>query len=74
MVLLERTKLNKHVIDQEDANQPSYRLIYNLSPVELKTLKTNIKTYLKSRFIQPSKFFADAFILFDKKLDSIFYL
>ena len=37
--------------------------------MELETLKTYIKTYLKTRFIRPSKSPAGAFILFDKKPD-----
>ena len=51
LVLLERTKLNKHAIDLEDGKQPPYKPIYSLSPVELETLKTYIEIYLKTRFI-----------------------
>ena len=44
--------------------------IYSLGLVELETLKTYIKTHLKIGFIQLSKFFAGALILFDKKPDN----
>lgn len=37
--------------------------------MELKTLKTYIKTELANDFIYPSKFPASASILFDRKLD-----
>ena len=67
LVLPERTKLNKHVIDLEDGKQPPYELIYNLGPVELETLKTYIEIYLKTGFIWPSKSLVGAPILFDKK-------
>ncbi len=42
--------------------------------MELETLKAYIKTQLKTGFIGPSKFFADDFIFFDKKLDDSFHL
>ena len=42
--------------------------------MELKTLKTYIKSHLKIGFIQPSKSPAGASILFDKKLDGSFCL
>ena len=69
LVLLERNKLNKHAIDLEDNKQPPYGLIYSLGPMELETLKTYIKTHLKTGFIRPSKSPAGAPILFDKKSD-----
>ena len=69
LVLLEQTNLNKHAINLEGDKQPPYRPIYNLEPVELKTLKTYIKTHLKTGFIWPSKSLAGALILFDKKPD-----
>ena len=37
--------------------------------MKMETLKTYIKTHLKPGFIQFSKFFANAPIFFDKKLD-----
>ena len=69
LVLPERTKFNEYVINLEDGKQPPYGLFYSLGLVELKILKTYIKTYLKTGFIQPSKSPADAPILFDKKPD-----
>ena len=74
MVLRERTKFNEHAIDLEDRKQPPYGPMYSLGPVELETLKTYIKTYLKTGFIRPSKFPAGAPILFDKKPDGSFCL
>ncbi len=67
--LPENTSINEHTIKLIEGKQPSYKLIYTLSPVELETLKTYIETYLKTGFIQPSRFLARASILFDKKLD-----
>ena len=74
LVLLEQTEFNQHVIELEESKQPLYGPIYSLGPVELKTLKIYIKTHLKTEFIQPSKSFSGASILFDKKLDSSFRL
>ena len=70
MELLENTGMNKHAIELIDGKQLPYGLIYTLSLVELKTLKTYIKTHLKTRFIQPSKSPAGVFILFDKKFNN----
>ncbi len=72
--LLENTRINKHTIKLIDKKQPLYRPIYTLSPVDLETLKTYIEIYLKTRFIQPSRSFAGALILFDKKPDGSLYL
>ena len=69
LVLPERTELNEHAINLEDSKQPPYGPIYSLGPVELETLKTYIKTHLKTGFIRPSKSPAGAPILFDKKPD-----
>ena len=66
--------INKYAIELQDSKQPPYRSIYSLGPVKLETLKTYIKTYLKTGFIQPSKSPADTFILFDKKPDNNFWL
>ena len=74
LVLLEYTKLNKHAIELKDGKQLLYGPIYSLGPVELKILKTYIKTHLKTRFIRPFKFFAGAPIFFDKKPDGSFHL
>ena len=62
-VLLERTGINEHAIEQEDGKQPPYGLIYSLGSVELKTLKTYIKTNLANGFIRPLKSPAGAPIL-----------
>ena len=51
-VLPERTRINEHVFELEDDKQPSYRPIYSLGLVELKILKTYIKTNLANSFIQ----------------------
>ena len=74
LVLSERTKLNEHAINLEDSKQPSYGLIYSLGLMELEILKTYIKTHLKTEFIQTSKSFTNALILFDKKPDNYFRL
>ena len=69
LVLSECTDINKHIIKLEDDKQPFYGSIYSLGPVELETLKTYIKTHLKTGFIRLSKSPAGAPILFDKKSD-----
>lgn len=48
--------------------------IHNLKPVRLKILKTYIESNQANDFISASKSFADAFILFDQKLDESFWL
>ena len=48
----------------EEGKQPPYGPIYSLGPVELKTLKTYIKTNLANAFIKASKSPADTPILF----------
>ena len=72
LVLPECTDINEHAIKLEDDKQPPYGLIYGLRLVELVTLKIYIKTHLKTGFIRPSKFPANAPILFDKKSDGSF--
>ena len=49
--LLEHTKINDNVIELEEGKQPLFGLIYNLKPVELEMLKTNIKNNLANDFI-----------------------
>ena len=68
-VLPERTGINKHTIKPEDGKKPPYEPIYSLTPVELETLQTYIKTNLANSFIQPSKSPAGALILFVCKPD-----
>ena len=74
VVLPERTKLNENAIDLEDGKQPPYGPINSLGLVKLETLKTYIKTHLKTGFIQPFKSPAGASIMFDKKPDGSFCL
>ena len=74
LVLPEHTKLNEHAINLENGKQPPYGPIYSLTLVELESLKTYIKNYLKTGFIQLSKSSAVALILFDKKPDGNFRL
>ncbi len=65
----ENIGINKHAIELINGKQPPYGPIYALSPVELETLKTYIKTHLKTGFIQPFKSSASASIFFNKKPD-----
>ena len=58
------TGISKHAIELEDDKQPPYGPIYSVGPMELKTLKTYIKTNLGNDFIQPLKFPTGAPILF----------
>lgn len=74
MKLIKNTSIEKNIIKLIEGKQPLYGPIYSLGQVELETLKAYIKTHLKIRFIQLSKFFAGAFILFDKKPNGSFYL
>ncbi len=69
MELLENTGINEHAIELIEGKQRPYAPVYALSPVELETLKTYIKTHLKTGFIRPSKSLTGAPILFDKKPD-----
>ena len=70
----EHTGINIHTIALIDDCQPTYKSIYSLGLVELKILKTYIKTNLANGFIRLSKSPEEAFILFDKKLDENFQL
>jgi hypothetical protein len=58
-----------HAIDLEPGFKLRYGRIYNLSEVELKTLKACIETNLANGFIQRSSSPAAAPILFAKKKD-----
>lgn len=49
--LPENTGINKYTIELVEGKQPSYRLIYILSLIELKALKAYIKTHQKTGFI-----------------------
>ena len=59
--------MNEHAIELIKRKQLLYKPIYALNLVELEILKAYIKTHLKIGFIQSSKSFAGALILFDKK-------
>ena len=72
--LPENTEMNEHTIELEEGKQPSFGPIYSLGPVELKTLKTYIKTNLANGFIKPSMSPTGALILFDQKPDESLYL
>ena len=67
--LLEHTRINDYAIKLVDGQQPSYRPIYSLRLVKLKTLKTYIETNLANGFIKPSKSPANTLIFFSQKLD-----
>ena len=72
-MLPEHTEISTQAIDQEEGKQPPYGPIYSLGPVELKTLRTYIKTNLANGLISPSKSLANAPILFDKKPNRSFW-
>ena len=67
--LYENISINEYAIKLVKDKQLPYWLIYSLKLVKLKTLKTYIETYLKSRFIQPSKFLTGIPIFFNQKLN-----
>ena len=66
--------MNEHAIELEESKQPPFGPIYSLGRVELKTLKTYIKTNLVNGFICPSMSPMRALILLDKKPDGSFRL
>ena len=73
--LPEHTGINDHAIELvDDCQQPPYKPIYSLGPVELETLKAYIETNLANGFIRPSKSPAGAPILFDRKSDGFLRL
>ena len=51
MKYLENSRMNKYAIELEKSKQLSFRPIYNLGLVELKTFKTYIKTNQANSFI-----------------------
>ena len=73
-VFSEQIRVNEHAIELEKDKQPPYKLIYNLRPVELKTLKTYIKINLANRFIWALKSPVLALILIVRKLNGSFCL
>ena len=74
MELPENTGINENAIELIKGKKLSYGPIYSLGSMELETLKTYIKTYLKTGFIRPSKSPTGASIFFDKKPDGSFCL
>ena len=68
------TGINDHAIELVDNQQPPYKPIHSLGPIELETLKAYIKINLANGFIRPSMSPANAPILFDQKSDSLFQL
>ena len=72
--LPEHTGINKHAIKLVNNQQPPYKPIYSLKPVELESLKAYNEINLVNRFIRPSKSPAGALILFKRKLDGLFRL
>ena len=63
-VMPEPIDINGHAIELEENKQPSYKSIYNLGQVELKTLKIYIETNLANGFIRSLKSPTSALILF----------
>ena len=57
-IFLERNKVNEQAIKLDKDKQLLYRLMYSLGLVELKTLKTYIKTNLANGFIRVLKLLA----------------
>ena len=69
LILSKATEMNQHAIELQKGQQPLYGPIYSLGLVEVKTLKTYIKTNLANDFIWPSKLSAGALIFFVGKPD-----
>lgn len=67
LVLPEITDLNQYAIVLQKSQQLSYKLIYSLGLVKLKTLKTYLKTYLDNSFILCSKLSISTLIFFIQK-------
>ena len=72
--LSENTRINEYAIELKKGKQPLFNPIYSLELIELKTLKTYIKTNLANDFIWPSKSLIEVPILFDKKSNGSFCL
>lgn len=66
--------MNKYVIKLMKGKQSPYGSINTFNLVELETIKVYIITNLKTGFIYPFKSLVYAYIFFDKKFDSSFYL
>ncbi len=74
MELDENTSMNKHTIKLIEGKQPPYGPIYAFNLVKFETLKTYIKTHLKTEFIQTSKSSVGTSILFDTKFNGCLHL
>ena len=72
--LSEYTGINNYTIELVNGQQPLYRPIYSLGPVELETLKAYIETNLVNKFIRSFKSSVSTPILFDWKSNSFFRL
>ena len=72
--LFKYTGINNHAIKLVDSQQPPYKPIYSLGPVELETFKAHIKTNLANNFIIPSKSPVGTPILFNQKSNNFFQL
>ena len=67
LILFKYIKIKNYAIKLINEQQLSYRPIYNLKPIELKTLKTYININLVNNFIKPFKSQIKVPIFFDKK-------
>lgn len=74
MKLLENTNINEYIIKLIKDKQLPYGPIYAFSLVELETLKSYIKIYLKTESIQLFKSLVGVPIFFDKKPNGNFCL
>ena len=72
--LPEHTGINNYAIELVDGQQPPYRPIYSLEPVELETLKAYIEINLANGFIRPFTSPAGAPILFIRMSDGLLQL
>lgn len=55
VIVLEKIGINEHIINVIDRKQPPFGSINSLTPIELETLKSYIKTDFANSFIQTSK-------------------
>ena len=72
--LFEHTRINDHIIELVEGQQPLYGPIYSLGLMEVETLKAYIETNLANGFIKPSKSFVGAPILFNWKSNYFLWL
>ena len=72
--LPENTRINEYAIELEKGKQLPFGPIYSLGPIDLKILKTYIKTNLANGFIRLSKSPAGAPTFFDRKPDKSLHL